>query len=62
MISAKIKEKQLSKYKKTDPLFLHFEGNMHLCVSFYLQLYAIILLKQYLISIYAHVLQNVQLF
>ena len=47
MLSAKIKEQKLSVKKKTAPLFLHFEGQMHLYVSFNLYFYAIDLLKQY---------------
>ena len=57
----KIKEFKLPKYKKTVSLFLYFEGQMHLYLSVYLYFYAIILLKQYLITFYAHLLQNILL-
>ena len=37
MLSAKIKEKILSKYKKTAPLFfLYFEGQMHFYPSVFM--------------------------
>ena len=42
--------------------FLYFEGQMHLYLSFYLIYHATILLKQYLILIHVHMLQNIQLF
>ena len=44
------------KYKRTVPLILYFEGQMNLCPSDYLYFYATVLLKQYLRSIYAHLL------
>ena len=65
MLSSKIKEYKLSKYKKTAALvlyFAYFEGQMHLYPCVYLYYYATILFKQYLIPFYAHLLQNIQLF
>ena len=38
--ATKTKEKKLSKYKNTAPLFLHFEGQMHIYPSLCLYLYA----------------------
>ena len=35
---------------------LYFEGNMHLYPYVYLYLYATIVMKQYLITFYAHLL------
>ena len=40
--------KRLSKYKKTVPLFLFPEGKMHHNLSFCFNIYASVLLKQYL--------------
>ena len=54
MLSAKIKERKLSEYKKTAPLFLYFEDQM---ISIFLFIYTFMLQfcwKQYLISIYAY--------
>ena len=62
ILSSKIKEEKLSKYKKTAPLFLHFEEQMHLYLCVYLYFYATVFLKQYLITFYAHLLQNIWLF
>ena len=47
---------------KTAALFLYFKGQMHLYLSVSLYYYATVLLKQYLISIFAHLLQNIRLF
>ena len=52
----------MSKYKKTAPLFLYFEGHMHLYPCVYLYFYATIVMKQYLITFYTHLLQNIRLF
>ena len=52
----------MSKYIKTAPLFLYFEGQMHLYPHVYLYFYATIMMKQSLKSFYAHLLQNIQLF
>ena len=52
----------MSKYKKTAPLFLYFEDQMHLYSCVYLYFRAAILMKQYLISFDGHMLQNIQLF
>ena len=60
MLSSKIKEWKLSKYKKTVP-FYPKEGQMHLYSCDYLYFYATIVMKQYL-TFYAHLLQIVQLF
>ena len=49
MLSAKIKEQKFSKYKKTAPLYLYFEEQMHLYPFVYLYFYATVFLKQYLI-------------
>ena len=43
MLSAKIEEEKLSKYKKTDPLFSYFEGQMYLYLSVYLYFYVTVL-------------------
>ena len=56
-----LKNKNCQKIKKT-PLFLYFEGQMHLYPCVYLYFYATIVMKQYLISFYAHVFQNIRLF
>ena len=58
----KLKIKICQNVKKTVPLFLYFEGQMHLSPCVYLYFYATILMKQYLISIYGHLLQNIRLF
>ena len=46
----------------TAPLFLYFEGQMHLYSCVYLYFNATILMKQYLIPFYADLLQNIPLF
>ena len=46
--------------KKTAPLFLSFEGQMHRYPSVYSCLYATVLLKQFLLSVYAQFLQNIR--
>ena len=50
ILSAKYKELNCQNIKKTVPLFLHFEGQMHLYLYVYLYFYATVLL------IYAHLL------
>ena len=57
-----VKNKILSKYKKSGAVFLHFEGQMHLYPCVYLYFYAIIVMKQYLITYSAYVLQIIRLF
>ena len=50
MLTSKIKEQKLSKYKKkTAPLFLYFEGQLHLYPCDYIYFRVTILMKQYLI-------------
>ena len=48
MLSGKIKEWKLSRYKKTALLFLFPEDKMHQSLSFCCHIYASVLLKQYL--------------
>ena len=48
MFSAKIKGSKMSKYKKTAPVFLFPEGQMHQNQSVYFHFYTTVLLEQYL--------------
>ena len=44
------------------PHSLYFEGQMHLYPCVYLYFHATIVMKQYLITFYPHLSQNIQLF
>ena len=56
MLSSKIKEWKLSKYKKTAPYIWRSPLS---CLFIF---YTTIVMKQYLVTFYAHLLQNIQLF